>query len=322
MKAIVQDNYCAPDVLQLRETDKPRIGDDEVLVRVRAAGVNPADWAATTGVPSIARAGFGLLKPTNPVGGSDVAGTVEAIGKNVTRLKPGDEVFGAGRGAFAEYAVAAETNLVPKPANVTFEQAAAVPMAGLVALQALRDKGDVQPGQKVLIVGAAGGIGTFAVQIAKAFGAEVTGVCSTSKVDLVRSLGAGHVIDYTKEDFTEGGQRYDFILDNVSSQPLSRIRRALAPDGTLVPNGGRFHRRWLGAAPNLFKAAVLDMFVSQRLRPFLSLPNHDDLVALKELIQAGRVRPVIDSTYPLSEAGKALGRVGEGHARGKVVIRV
>ncbi len=323
MKGIVQDTYCSPDILEFREIDKPAIKDDEVLLRVRAASVNPPDWAGVTGVPYVARVATGLRKPRNRVRGSDVAGIVEAVGKNVTRLHVGDEVFGAGDGTFAEYAVAPEKNLVPKPANVTFEQAAAVPMAGLCALQALRDIGKVQPGQKVLITGAGGGIGTFAVQIAKMYGAEVTGVCSTDKVDLVRSIGADHVIDYTEEDFTRGDERYDFILDNVVNHSLSRLRGALARKGTLVVNGGQFKQhRWMASIGTMVKARLMSLFVPQRLCSFLSLPNQQDLLALRELLQAGKVTPVIDRTYQLSQTPEAIGYFGEGHARGKVVIAV
>jgi NADPH:quinone reductase-like Zn-dependent oxidoreductase len=325
MMAIVQDTYGSPDVLELRDIDRPEIGDDQVLVRVHAAGVNPADWAIVGGLPYVARPVYGLRKPKNAVRGTDVAGTVEAVGAGVTRLRPGEEVFGwcgGLGGAFAEYAAASEEALALKPANLTFEQAAAVPMAGLVALQALRDHGGVRAGQRVLINGASGGIGTFAVQIAKALGAEVTGVCSTRNVDMVRSIGADHVIDYTQEDFTQKDLRYDFILDNVANHSLSDLRRALAPTGTLVPNGGGFDNRWFANGGRVIGASVLNRFVSHRLRPFLVSPNLDDLVVLKELIEAGKVEPVIDRTYPLSETPEAVGRVGGGHARGKVAVTV
>ncbi len=325
MKAIVQDTYGSPDVLELRDIDKPEIGDDEVLVRVRAAGVNPADWAIMSGLPYIARPVYGLRKPKNAVRGTDVAGTVEAVGTGVTRLQPGDEVFGwcSGLGgAFAEYASVSEDALAPKPANLTFEQAAAVPMAGLVALQALRDHGGVRAGQKVLINGASGGIGTFAVQIAKTFGAEVTGVCSTRNVDMVRSIGADHVIDYTHEDFTQKDQRYDFILDNVANHSLSDLRRALTPTGTLVPNAGGFDNHWFAGGGRVISAHVLNRFVSHRLRPFVVSPKLEDLVVLKELIEAGKVTPVIDRTYPLSKTPEAIGHVGGGHARGKIAVTV
>jgi NADPH:quinone reductase-like Zn-dependent oxidoreductase len=321
MKAIVQDTYGSMDALELRDVDRPEIGDDEVLVRVRAAGVNPADWAIMSGLPYVARPVYGLRKPKNAVRGTDVAGQVEAVGTGVTRFRPGDEVFGWCVGAFAEYAVS-EDALALKPANLTFEQAASVPMAGLVALQALRDHGNVQAGQKVLINGASGGIGTFAVQIAKSLGADVTGVCSTGNVDLVRSIGADHVIDYTREDFTRSDQRYDFILDNVSNHSLSDLRGALTPTGALVPNGGGFDNHWFASGGRVISAHVLKRLVDPRLRPFLVSHSHEDLVVLKELIEAGKLTPVMDRTYPLSETPQAIGHVGEGHTRGKVAITV
>ena len=325
MKAVVQYTYGSTEVLETLDIDRPEIADGEVLLRVHAAGVNPADWAIMGGLPYIARPVYGLRKPKNAVRGTDVAGIVEAVGAGVTRLRPGDEVFGwcgGLGGAFAEYAAASEDALAPKPANLTFERAAAVPMAGLVALQALRDHGGVRAGQKVLVNGASGGIGTFAVQIAKALGAEVTGVCSTRNVDLVRSIGADHVIDYTREDFTRKDRRYDFILDNVANHSLSDLRRALTPTGTLVPNGGGFDNRWFASGGRVVGAHVLNRFVGHTLRPFLVSPNLEDLVALKELIEAGKVAPVIDRTYPLSEASQAIGHVGGGHARGKVAVIV
>ena len=322
MKAIVQDKYGSPEVLELRYIDKPEIGDDEVLVRVRAAGVNPADWAIMSGLPYIARPVYGLRKPKNTVRGTDVAGTIEAGGTGVTRLQPGDEVFGWCDGSFADYATASEERLALKPANLSFEQAAAVPMAGLVALQALRDHGGVRAGQKVLINGASGGIGTFAVQIAKALGAEVTGVCSTRNVDMVRSIGADHIIDFTREDFTQKDQRYDFILDNVANHSLSNLRRALTPTGTLVPNGGGFDNHWFASGGRVISAQVLKRFVSHRLRPFVVSPKFEDLLVLKELIEAGKVTPVINRTYPLSETPEAIRYLEEGHARGKALITV
>ena len=322
MKAIIQDEYGSTDVLALRDVEKPEIGDDEVLVRVHAAGVNIADWAIMSGLPYVARPVYGLRKPKNPVRGSDVAGTVEAVGTGVARLHPGDEVFGEAVGSFAEYASASEGKLAPKPANLSFEQAAALPMAGLVALQALRDHGDVRAGQKVLISGASGGIGTFAVQIAKSLGAEVTGVCSTRNVDMVRSIGADHVIDYTQEDFTQKDQRYDFILDNVANHSMSELRGALTPEGTLVPNGGGFDNHWFASGGRVINAYALKRFVSHKLRPFLVSSKFEDLVPLKELIEAGKVTPVIDRAYPLSDAPQAIDHVGEGHTRGKVVITV
>ena len=325
MKTVVQDAYGSPDVLELRDLDKPEITEEEVLVRVHAAGVNPGDWAIVGGLPYIARPVYGLRTPKNSVRGTDVAGTVEAVGTGVTRFQRGDEVFGwcgGLGGAFAEYASVSEDALAPKPADLAFEQAAAVPMAGLVALQALRDHGGVRAGQKVLINGASGGVGTFAVQIAKSLGAEVTGVCSTRNVDMVRSIGADHVIDYAREDFTRSGQRYDFILDNVANHSLSDLRRALAPTGTLVPNGGGFDNRWFAGAGRVIGTRVLDRFVGHRLRPFLVSPKLEDLLVLKDLIEAGEVTPVIDRVYPLGETPEAIGLVGGGHARGKIAVTV
>jgi NADPH:quinone reductase-like Zn-dependent oxidoreductase len=319
---MVQDSYGGADVMQLRNIDKPQIGEDEVLIRVRAAGVNPADWAIMSGLPYIARPVYGLRKPKVSVRGTDVSGVVEALGANVTRFQPGDEVFGASHGSYAEYAAAAEHTLALKPANLTFEQAAAVPMAGLVALQAIRDHGHVQAGQRVLVNGASGGIGTFAVQIAKALGAEVTGVTSTRNVELVRSIGADHVIDYMHEDFTKSGQQYDFILDNVSNHSLTDLRRVLTPTGTLIPNGGGFENRWVASGGRIVRAAVLIQFGGQTLGNFLMSTTHEDLVALKELIESGKVTPVIGRTYPLAETAQAIGHVGAGHARGKVAITV
>jgi NADPH:quinone reductase-like Zn-dependent oxidoreductase len=315
MKAIVQDTYGPPDVLEVKEIDKAVVKDDEVLVRVHAAGVNAADSFIMRGVPYAVRMVSGLRRPRNGVRGTDVAGKVEAVGKDITRFQPGDEVFGWCKGSFAEYVCAGENNFVSKPANLTFEQAAAVPMAAFVALQALRDIGKVQPGQKVLINGASGGIGTFAVQIAKSYGAEVTGVCSTRNVDMVRSLGADHVIDYTQEDFTRSGQRYHFILDIVANHSLSDTRRALTPKGTLVPNSGTKGMRYI------VKANLLSL-LRQRTRTFVSSPKHEDLVVLKQLIEAGRVTPVIDRTYRLSETPEAIGYVEAGHTQGKVVVSV
>jgi NADPH:quinone reductase-like Zn-dependent oxidoreductase len=325
MKAIVQDGYGSADVLQLRDIDKPTIAPSEVLVRVRAAGVNPADWAIVGGLPYIARPLYGMGTPKNPVRGTDVAGEVVAVGASVTRFRPGDEVFGwSGHlgGAFAEYASVFEDALATKPANLTFEQAAAVPMAGTVALLAVRDHGKVRAGQKVLINGASGGIGTLAVQMAKALGAEVTSVCSTRNLDLVRSIGADHVIDYTKVDFTRTGQRYDFILDNVANHSLSDLRRALTPKGTLVPNGGGFDHRWIAGGGRLIRAKLSFAFGSQSVRTFIASAKRQNLVALKELIEAGTITPVIDRTYPLSEVPEAIRYLGQGHARGKVVISV
>jgi len=322
MQALVQDRYGSAAVLETREIDKPAIGEHEVLLRVRAAGVNPADWAIMSGLPYIARPVYGLRKPKHIVRGTDVAGVVEAVGPGVSRFQVGDEVFGWCTGSYAEYAAAAEDALALKPAKLTFEQAAAVPMAGFVALQALRDHGHVTAGQKVLINGASGGIGTFAVQIAKSLGAEVTGVCSTRNVEMVRSIGADHVIDYTKEDFTQNGEQYDFILDNVANRSLTELRRALTPTGTLVPNGGGFDHRWMASGGRLVRAAVLFKFGGQRLGNFLMSANQADLLTLRAMLEAGTVVPVIGGTYPLSQAAQALDLVGRGHARGKVAITV
>jgi NADPH:quinone reductase-like Zn-dependent oxidoreductase len=323
MKATVQDTYGSTDVLEFRDIDTPEIADDEVLVRVHAAGVDRGVWHVMAGLPyPIRLAGYGLRAPKNPVLGMDVAGVVEAAGKDVTRFQRGDEVFGIGKGSYAEYARAREDKLVTKPANLTFEQAAVVAISGLTALQALRDRGRVEPGQKVLIIGASGGVGTYAVQLAKAFGAHVTGVCSTTKVDLVRSLGADQVVDYTRDDFADGRQRYDLILDIGGNSSLARLRRALTPKGTLVIVGGETGGRWLGGTDRQIRALMLSRFVGQKLGTFVSSENHGDMLVLKELIEAGKVTPVIDRTYPLSEAPQAIRYVEQGHARGKVVITV
>jgi len=323
MKAIVQDTYGSADVLELRDIGTPEIAAGEVLVRVRAAGVDRGVWHLMTGLPYPVRlAGYGLRAPKTPVPGTNIAGVVEAVGHEVTRFQPGDEVFGFGKGAFAEYACAPENKLAPKPANLTFEQAAAVAVSGLTALQGLRDHGRVQPGQTVLITGASGGVGTFAVQLASVFGAQVTGVCSTTKADLVRSIGADHVIDYTREDFADGKQRYDVILDIGGNPSLSRLRRALAPKGTLVIAGGETPGRWLGGTDRQLRALLLSRFVDQKLTTFICRENPEDLLVLKELIEAGKVTPVIDRSYPLSEAAKAIRYLEQGHARGKVVITV
>jgi NADPH:quinone reductase-like Zn-dependent oxidoreductase len=319
---MVQDRYGPAEILELRDIDKPTIGEKDVLVRVRAAGVNIADWAIMNGLPYIARPVYGLRRPKNPVRGTDVAGVVEAVGPGVTRFKAGDKVFGAAIGSFAEYAAASEAALAEKPANLTFEQAAAVPMAGTVALQALRDHAEVQAGQTVLVNGASGGIGTFAVQIAKALGADVTGVCSTRNVELVWSIGADHVIDYTKDDFTRSGQQYDIVFDNVSNHRLSDLRRALTPTGVLIPNGGRFDNRWFASAGRLMSATVMFRSGPQRLGRFLVAQTHEDLIVLKEMIESGKVTPVIDRAYSLSETAQAMSHVGSGHARGKIAVTV
>jgi NADPH:quinone reductase-like Zn-dependent oxidoreductase len=323
MKAIVRYKYGSPDVLELRDIDKPEIEDDEVLVYVHAAGVDRGVWHLMTGLPyPIRLAGYGLRAPTNPVIGSDVAGVVEAVGKNVSRFEPGDEVFGIGTGTFAEYACAREDKLAPKPANLTFEQAAVVAISGLTALQGLRDHGRIEPGQEVLIIGASGGVGTYTVQIAKALGAEVTGVCSTNKVEMVRYIGADHVIDYTREDFAEGDQLYDLILDIGGNSSLARLRHALTARGTLVIIGGEGGGRWLGGTDRQLRALVLSPFVSQKLGTFISKENHEDMIVLKELIESGKVTPVTNRTYPLAEVPGAIRYLEEGHAQGKVVITV
>jgi NADPH:quinone reductase-like Zn-dependent oxidoreductase len=321
MKAIVHHRYGSPDVLALQEIDKPVVNEDQVLVRVRAASVNAYDWHILRGLPYLVRLSEGLRKPKRSVAGVDVAGQVEAIGKNVTRFQPGDEVFGERGGAFAEYVCAKENNFALKPANLSFEQAAAVPMAGFTALQALRDKGQVQPGQRVLINGAAGGVGTFAVQIAKVFGADVTGVCSTRNVDMVRSIGADQVVDYTREDFTRTGQRYDLILDVAVSRSLSDCRRVLDSNGMLLMIGAP-PGRWLAPVGHVLAAVLRSRFGSQTMLPLLAKFSNADLIVLKELIEAGKITPVIDRTYPLSETPEAIRYVEAGHAQGKVVITV
>ena len=323
MKAAVRDRYGSPDVIELREIDRPVAADDEVLVRVRAASVNPADWYGVTGRPYVGRAQMGVLKPKQRVLGVDFAGTVEAVGRNVTQFRPGDEVFGGRNGAFAEYVpVREERAVVPKPANVTFEQAAAVPIAAITALQGLRDKGQLQPGQKVLINGASGGVGTFAVQIAKALGAEVTGVCSTRNVELVRSLGADHVIDYTREDFTRSDQRYDLMLDIAGSRSWSEYKRVLGPEATVVIVGAPKGNRLLGPLSRIIKLRLAALRGSQKVVFFIAKFNKPDMVVLQELLEAGKVTPVIDRRYELSEIADAFRYLEEGHCRAKVVITV
>ena len=323
MKAIVYRCYGSPDVLKLEDVEKPTVAANQVLVKVHAAAVNPLDFHYMRGTPYIVRLDAGLGAPENPRLGVDYAGTVEAVGSDVKQFKPGDEVFGGRTGAFAEYVTArADRALVLKPANVTFEQAASVPVAALTALQALRDKGQIQPGQKVLINGASGGVGTFAVQIAKSFGAEVTGVCSTRNVDMVRSIGADHVIDYTREDFTKGGQRYDLIVDMVGNHPLLEYRHVLDPKGSVVIVGGPSDDPWIGPLITPLKAVMLSPFMSQKFAPILAELNPQDLAILRDLLQSGKVKPVIDRRYPLSEVPAAIRYVEEGHARGKVVINM
>jgi NADPH:quinone reductase-like Zn-dependent oxidoreductase len=321
MKAILYHIYGSPDVLHIEDVEKPSPGDDEVLIRIRAAAANPLDYHLMGGA-YLMRLMTGLLKPRPTCPGADLAGEVEAVGRSVTRFRPGDPVFGGVRRTFAEFVCAPEDRLAPKPTNLTFEQAAAIPVAGSTALQGLRDRGRIQPGQKVLINGAAGGVGTFAVQIAKSFGADVTGVCSTRSVDLVRSIGADHVIDYTRDDFTLSAQRYDLLFDCVGNRPLSACRRVMTPKGTFVAVGVRAGGRWVGPLPYLLKLLVSSWFASQHVVFFVASIGTDDLVVLKELIEAKQVTPVIDRRYTLSEAPAAIRYLKEGHARGKVVIAV
>ena len=322
MNAIVQDTYGSAEVLELREIDKPVPKDHEVLVRVGAAGVDRGVWHLMTGLPYLLRAGYGLRAPRNAVRGREVSGRVEAVGREVTRFRPGDEVMGIAEGSFAEYACAREDKLARKPANLSFEQAAAVPVSASTALQGLRDQGKLQPGQKVLVIGAAGGVGSYAVQLAKAFGAEVTGVCSTSQVDLVRSLGADEVIDYTREEFADRAHRYDLILDTAGRRPLSHLRRALTRRGTLVIVGGEGGDRWTGGMGRQLRALAISPFLRQRLRMFVNKERHEELELLTELIEAGKITPVIDRTYPLGEAPEAIRQLVDGHLRGKLVITV
>lgn len=322
MRAVIQDRYGPPEVLEHANVDLPVIGDDEVLVQVHASSVHPGDYFLMTGVPYIVRLAFGLRRPRHRIPGRDVAGVVAAVGENVKAFRPGDEVFGwSTGGTLAQYVCVPVDNLAYIPSNLSAVEAAAVPTSAFTALQALRDVARIQPGQKVLIAGASGGVGTFAVQIAKEFGAEVTGVCSTRNVELVRSLGADHVIDYTRTDFTRTGRRYDVILDNVEAQALADVRRALTPTGTLIPNSGR-GGRWLGPLARIAKARVLSRFTRQNLRPFLSVEKRADLLALADLLETGRITPVIDRIYPLKEAAEAFRYVGAGHTQGKVVVTV
>ncbi|MCZ6762086.1 MAG: NAD(P)-dependent alcohol dehydrogenase [Gammaproteobacteria bacterium] len=320
MKAIVYRCYGSPDVLNFEDIAKPTPADDEVLVKVHAASVNPLDWHYMRGSPYVMRLMSGLGAPDDTSVGVDFAGTVEAVGKNVKGFKPGDEVFGVVSGAFAEYVTVREDRaLALKPVNMTFEQSATVPIAGITALQALRDKGKIEPGQKVLINGASGGVGTFAVQIAKSFGAEVTGVCSTRNLEMVRSIGADHVIDYTRENYTESGNRYDLIIDNVGNHSPLANRRALSPDGTLVLVGGA-KGNWLGPFEGSLKAMMLSPFVEQEFVTLMARMSKEDLAILRDLMQAGKVTPVIDTRYRLSEVPAAIRYSEEGHARGKIVI--
>ncbi len=324
MRAVVQDEYGeAEDVLRLEEIAKPAIGDAAVLVRVYAAGVDRGTWHLVAGRPRLIRfMGYGIRAPKTRVPGRDFAGTVEAIGRDVTGFEVGDEVYGTADGSFAEYTSAPVTQVAPKPANLSFVQAAAVPISAETALQALRDKAQVQAGRKVLIIGASGGVGTYAVQIAKALGAEVTGVCSTAKVDMVRALGADHVVDYQRDDFADGTQHYDVILDIGGNSRLSRLRRALTPSGTLVIVGGETDGKWLGGFDRSLRAPALSLFVSQKLTMLASSEKAEDLIAIRELIETGKVTPVIDRTYQLSEAAAAIRYLSEGRARGKLVVTV
>ena len=321
MKAIVYHKYGSSEVLKLEEIDIPLVGDDQVLVKVRAVSINPFDWHMMRGTPYFVRLLAGLLRPKISGFGNDVAGRIEAVGKNVTEFQRGDEVFGGGRGALAEYVCASREGLVQKLGKLTFEQAAAIPVAGLTALQGLRDKGQIQPGQSVLIHGASGGVGTFAVQIAKSYGAEVTGVCSTRNVEMVLSIGADHVIDYTKEDFTKSGRRYDLIFDAVGDHTLLQLRRALEPKGILVMVGGaKLGRFGFGILFGMLETLVLSFFVSQKLIVMAAKRNGADLVVLNELVEAGKLTPVIDRSYPLSETADAVRYLETGRAQGKVVI--
>jgi len=322
MKAIVQERFGPPDVLRLADIDVPEVGAGDVLVRVHAAALNPADWHILRGDPRVARlmGEVGLRRPKARVAGVDAAGVVEAVGANVRGLRNGDEVLGFCRGAFAEYALAAADMVVAKPASLTFEQAAAIPIAATTALRGIRDVGGVKAGRQVLVNGASGGVGTYAVQIAAALGAEVTGVCSTHNVELVRSIGAAHVVDYTREDFADGRTKYDVILDNVSSLPLTRLRGALTPKGTLVLNGGGSPGHVFGPVAGILRAVVANAFVSQRLRPLPSRQNREELLAVTGLIETGKLTPVVDRTYPLADTAEGLLHVEQGHARGKVVI--
>ena len=319
MKAVTHDVYGSPDVLHLEEIDLPKVKEDEVLVKVKAAGVNWADWSAVSGFPMVMRLGYGLRAPRKGLRGSDLAGVVDAVGAKVTGFQIGDEVFGWGPSAFSEFVSVKADHLVIKPARLTFEEAASVPMAGMVALQALRDVGKTQPGDNVLIVGASGGIGSFAVQIAKSLGAEVTGVCSTDNVELVRSLGADRVIDYKQEDFTQLVDHFDVIFDIADTASLKERRQLLTDRGVLIPNSGH-GGRWIGSIGRIFKAWIISPFVRHTLRPFLSISKRQDLLTVADLIEKGALRPVLDRTYPLAETGTAVAYVGEGHARGKRVL--
>jgi NADPH:quinone reductase-like Zn-dependent oxidoreductase len=324
VKAIVQERFGSPDVLRFADVDEPTVGTDDVLIEVRAASVNPYDWHMLRGDPYVARliGGVGFTRPTHRVAGADAAGVVTAVGADVAGIRPGDEVMGWFDGAFAEYARTPAARVVPMPAGLTFEDAASLPMAGETALRAIRDVGRVASGQRVLVNGAAGGVGSLAVQIAAALGAEVTGVCGSRNVELVASLGAAHVVDHTREDLTRGQTRYDVILDNVGSQPLARLRRELAPTGTLVANAGGRPGRVLGPIGSILRIAVVDLFVRQRLLPLPSTWTRQDLLDVTALVDTGRLRPVVGRTFPLADAAAAIAHVEAGHARGKTVLSV
>jgi NADPH:quinone reductase-like Zn-dependent oxidoreductase len=323
MKAIVQDRYGSADVLEFRDIEEPVVGEDDVLVRVHAAGCGPDVWHVMAGLPYMARPVIGLRRPKLAVRGWDLGGIVEGVGANVSDFTVGDEVMGTGDGSFAELVVTQPDKLVPKPANLTFEQAAAIPVSGTTALRAVRDEGAVHPGQRVLVIGAAGGVGSLAVQVSKALGADVTGVSSTSKTDLVRSIGADEVVDYTREDFTDGSKHWDLIVDTAGRRPLRQLRRALTPKGTLVVVGGDGGGRWTGGFfRGIFRGPLVSLFVGQRLRGLATKIRKEDLVTLVEMIEAGTITPVIDRTYPLIEAPDAIRHLERGHAAGKIVVTI
>jgi NADPH:quinone reductase-like Zn-dependent oxidoreductase len=324
MKAMVQDRFGPPDTLQLVETEKPEIGSGDVLLQVHAAAVNPYDWHMLRGDPRIARlmGGVGLTRPKSRIAGVDVAGRIQDVGADVHGLRPGDEVFGFAWGAFAEYATADATLVVPKPAALSFQQAAAMPMAAVTALHAIRDRGRVQPGQRVLVNGAAGGVGTFAVQIAATLAAEVTGVCSAQNTDMVRSIGATHVVDYASANFADGPVRYDVILDNVGNRTIRDLRRAITPTGTVIVNGGGSPGHIIGAVGSILRAAIVNLFVRQQITMVPTRWSRDDLLAVAEMVENSTLRPIIDRTYPLVDTAAGLKYVEAGHARGKVIITV
>lgn len=323
MKAIIQGSYGLPhEALDLKEIDKPVIKDKEVLIRVHTASLHAGDWLMLKGKPPVFRLMFGLRKPRKTIPGFDLSGHVEAVGSEVTVFRPGDEVFGTAKGSCAEYVATSVKRLAPRPANLTLEHSAALAVSGITALRAMRDVADVQPGQKILINGASGGVGTFAVQIAKSRGAEVTGVCSTKNVDLVRSLGADHVIDYTTEDFTQGGAKYDLVLDNAGVHSLAEMRRAVVSKGKLIPNSGSAGGDWLGPFGRMLQASVAALFVRRQGSPFMAGEKREDMLALKELVEAGEVTPVIDQIYSLEGAADAMAQIATGHASGKTLVRI